>query len=347
MKVTFLIATIAIIGCLAEDAAQSGAPPFKCTSSNAFACKFQEIGHHIKYHASKLGNNLKDVGTAVLSSALDQGKDLLANGAQAILGTVLEHLTKEGLVGKRDIAFFDKVREHVTNGVEMVKKAKEAVHTAFNNAVNKLTGIISNIAGLKKIEDDADEQIDQAVEEFNKEGKKGFVAMASTIAKKLQEVFAAGLAKIRETFGKKDDDKRAIIGFGALSDAWEKAKQHLSGVASGISDALKPHIDTLKSGISSLADQAKEHGGKLVDAAKQSFNDLKNKLGTHVDALKGHVGKLGDHATNAINALKEAIASIATQALGNAKNTVNDLVNTGKDAAGVIKDHVSGAISGN
>jgi gas vesicle protein len=345
MKVALLIAVVAIIGCFAEDAAESGPPPFTC-DGNKFTCMFKELGHKIKYHAGKLGNNLKDVGTAVLSSALDQGKDLLANGAQAVLGTVLEHLTKEGLVGKREIAFFDKVKEHVNNGIDMVKKAKEAVHTAFKNAVDKLTGIISNVAGLKQIDDDADKQIDQAVEEFNKEGKKGFLAMASTIAKKLQEVFAAGIAKIRETFGKKDADKRAILGFDSLSDAWEKAKQHLSGVASGVSDAFKPHIENLKAGISALADKAKEHAGNLVDTATQSFNDLKNKLGQHVEALKGHASTLGDHATNAINALKEAIASIAVQAAGNVKNTLNDAINTGKDAAGTIKDHVSDAVSG-
>lgn len=44
--------------------------------------QFKELGHHVTYHANKLGGNLKSVGTAILNSALEQGKNLLVNGAQ-------------------------------------------------------------------------------------------------------------------------------------------------------------------------------------------------------------------------------------------------------------------------
>lgn len=104
---------------------------------------------------------------------------------------------------------------------------------------------MSNMAGLKKLEDDADKQIDDAVEEFKKDGKKGFLSMAASIAKKLQSVVAEGLAKIKAMFAKKAEDKRAILGFDSLSDAWQKAKQHLSGAASTIADTFKPHINAL------------------------------------------------------------------------------------------------------
>lgn len=40
----------------------------------------------------------------------------------AILGTVLEHLSKEGLVGKREVAFFDRIKVHVSNGFELMKE---------------------------------------------------------------------------------------------------------------------------------------------------------------------------------------------------------------------------------
>jgi len=42
----------------------------------------QEVGHHVKYHATKLGNQLGKVGSSILGTVIDQGKNLLANGAQ-------------------------------------------------------------------------------------------------------------------------------------------------------------------------------------------------------------------------------------------------------------------------
>jgi len=43
----------------------------------------------------------------------------------AVLGTVLEHLNKEGLVGKREqSSFLSKVRDHVKNGFDKLKQVK-------------------------------------------------------------------------------------------------------------------------------------------------------------------------------------------------------------------------------
>jgi gas vesicle protein len=340
MKVAIILISVLIAGALAE------VPPFEC-NENAFTCAIKELAHNVKYHAGKLGDNLKDVGTAVLNSALDQGKDLLANGAQAVLGTVLEHLSKEGLVGKREVAFFDKVRAHLANGYDLLKQAKQALHAAFEKAVNKLTGTISDISGLKAIEEDADKKIDGVVEEFNKEGKKGFLAMAGAVASKLQAIFTEGMAKIiKKGEHSKKVEARAILGFDSLSDVWEKAKGHFTNVVGDLADTFQPHIDTLKSGISELADKAKEHAGNLASAATDSFNQLKDKLSGHVETLKGHASQLGEHATNALNALKEAVSSIALQTISNAKDTLNDAVKTGQDAAGVVKDHIGDTLNG-
>jgi ElaB/YqjD/DUF883 family membrane-anchored ribosome-binding protein len=338
MKLTIILLSALVAVAFAEP------EPFVCTD-NAFVCTFKELWHKTKYHTSALGDNLKDVGTAVLNSALDQGKDLLANGAQAVLGTVLEHLSKEGLVGKRDLAFFDKVKAHLASGYDLMKEAKTALHAAFEKAVNKLTGVISDMSSLKAIEADADKQIDGVVEEFNQEGKKGFAALAGAVASKLQAIFQEGMERIRTVFGKKVEE-RGLLGFDSFADAWETVKGHFSNVASDLADTFAPHIETLKSGVSELADKAKEHATNLATSAQESFNQLKDKLTTHVDTLKGHASQLGDHATNALNALKEAVSSIALQSLSNAKDTLNDALNTGKDAAGVVQDHVSDALSG-
>lgn len=343
MKVAIVILAVAVFGAFADES--SGPAPFVC-DGNAFVCKFKELGHHIKYHAKKLGGQLADVGKNVLSAALDQGKNLLASAAQATLGTVLEHLNKEGIVGKREVKFFDKVTDHLKNGAELLKEAKDKIHAAFKNAVGKITGVWKKNAALEEVDKEADKKIDDAVAEYEKEGKKGFFGMAKAIAGKIRDIFQAGMDRLRERFSKKVDD-RAILGFDSLSDAWNKAKEAVSGVAGSIADTFRPHLDALKQGISDLGSKAKEHAGNLVDIAKGHFNTIKDKLSGHIDTLKGHVSTLGDHATNAVNALKEAVANIAMQAVGNAKDTLGDIVNTGKDAAATVVDQVGKVVSGN
>ena len=41
----------------------------------------------------------------------------------ATLGTVLDHLNKEGIVG-RDEKFMDKLKSHLSNGAELLKEVK-------------------------------------------------------------------------------------------------------------------------------------------------------------------------------------------------------------------------------
>ena len=81
--------------------------------------------------------------------------------------------------------------------------------------------------------------------EYEKEGKKGFFGMAKAIAGKIRDIFQAGMDRLRERFSKKVDD-RAILGFDSLSDAWNKAKEAVSGVAGSIADTFRPHLDALK-----------------------------------------------------------------------------------------------------
>ena len=58
----------------------------------------------------------------------------------ATLGTVLDHLNKEGIVGKREVKFFDKVTDHLKNGAELLKEvsynalmvAKSATQHCYN-----------------------------------------------------------------------------------------------------------------------------------------------------------------------------------------------------------------------
>lgn len=81
----------------------------------------------------------------------------------AVLGTVLEHLNKSGIVGKRDLPFFDKLKEHFANGVSFLTKIKEGLRAHFEKAVSKITGVMKDTASLKKVEDDADKKVDDAV----------------------------------------------------------------------------------------------------------------------------------------------------------------------------------------
>jgi len=52
-----------------------------CTS-NAFVCKFKEIGNTIKDHAISLGSKLATVGTSILDAVISSGTDILVQGSK-------------------------------------------------------------------------------------------------------------------------------------------------------------------------------------------------------------------------------------------------------------------------
>jgi len=79
MKTVVIIALI-VAGVCAE------VPPFQCTSSSAFVCKFQEIGHNIKHHAIDLGGKLADIGMNILDATISQGTDILVQGTKGRWG---------------------------------------------------------------------------------------------------------------------------------------------------------------------------------------------------------------------------------------------------------------------
>lgn len=335
MKVAIVIFAVAIVGALAQEDSTIPPPP-PCTS-NAFVCKMKELGHYIKEHAKRLGGKLAEVGKSVLSAGIEQGKNLLVNGGQAVLGTVLEHMNKSGIIGKRHV-IMEKLGEHVKNGVEHLKKVHEFLKGAFTKAVAKITDVMKKNAALK-VDDDTDKKVDGAVDDFKKDSKSGFAKIAAGIKEKLSNMFAKGMDMLKEKFSKKTE-KRAILD--TIKNVWGKAKEHFTNIVGGLANTFQPHLDALTEGVKGLASKAKEHATNLVEAAKGHFNALKDKLSGHLDTLKGHGAKLGEHAKNALNALKEAVASIASQAAGHLKDTVGDMLNTGKDAAKVVKDHVTG-----
>eukprot|EP00178_Gracilaria_changii_P000412 TRINITY_DN10498_c0_g1_i1.p1 TRINITY_DN10498_c0_g1~~TRINITY_DN10498_c0_g1_i1.p1 ORF type:complete len:320 (-),score=72.53 TRINITY_DN10498_c0_g1_i1:173-1132(-) len=316
MKVIAVLCITLVAGVLAQEITP---PPFVCDSTNEFACTFKEMGHHIKFHATKLGTNLKDVGSNILAAALDQGKNLLATGSQAILGSILEHFNKSGL-GRRDIALVDTVKEHLSKGLNFLKSLKDQLKARFNSAVEKLSGLMSNVAGLKQLEENTDKQLDDAVTKFEKDGKMGFFQMAAAIKDRLSAIFKDAMKKLAERFGQKTEEKRAIL------DIFSKAKEHFTNIVGGIADTFKPHMDALTEGVKGLAAKAKEHGTNLVNAAKDQFDALKGKLTGHLDTIKGHVSSLGDHATNAVNALKEVVSDIVAQTVSNVTGTVADAI---------------------
>lgn len=68
--------------------------------------------------------------------------------------------------------------------------------------------------------------------------------MASFVKSKLQDIFNAGMDKLKALAAKKTE-KRAIMD--TIKGLWEKAKGHFSNVVGGLADTFKPHLDALKS----------------------------------------------------------------------------------------------------
>jgi len=55
MKVAVVILAVAIVGAFAQEAADSGIPEFKCTSTNSFVCTVSNSTTNLSLHVVSLG----------------------------------------------------------------------------------------------------------------------------------------------------------------------------------------------------------------------------------------------------------------------------------------------------
>jgi len=318
MKTALILAVIVAGACAAT------IPPFVCTS-NAFVCKFQEIGHNIKYHSIGLGDKLASVGMNILDAVLDTGSDLLIQGSKAVLGTVHEHLAN--VVGKRDLQLPVDLSDIVQKGKTYLQTIGQSLKDNLKGAIDKLVTISNDMTDLK-ISDNFEDDIKKIVEGFRGKASTAVALIKAGLENSVKQLISKGA----EALGVQ---KRGI------SDLLSGAAQALSGALKSVTDALAPHVQTVVGQVTSLGQSIKDQAAALINNVKGSLADLSGKLSGHVSTLLDHGKVLVQHGKDALGAVKDAVSQIAAQTLENAKGSIQGVASTGKDALGVILDHIS------
>jgi methyl-accepting chemotaxis protein len=299
-------------------------PPFVCSSSSSFVCKFQEIGHNIKHHAAGLGDKLASVGMGILDAVVSTGTDLLIQGSKAVVGTLHGHLSD---VGKRDLQVADKLNDIVQKAKQYLQNIGQNLKGDLKDTIAKLVSFAGDLGDLK-LSDTFVDDVNTIVNAFKGKADNAFNLIKAGLSSGIKQL----LAKAQEVLG---TGKRGI------SDILAGAAASLSSALKGVTDALAPHVQTVVGQVSDLGKTLVGHATNLVNNVKDSLAQLSGKLSGHVSTLLDHGKTLVQHGKDALGAVKDAVADIAAQTLNNAKDSINGVVNTGKDALGVIVDHVS------
>ncbi|XP_046547489.1 uncharacterized protein LOC124257467 isoform X3 [Haliotis rubra] len=270
------------------------------------------IGDLFKNLFNDLKTPLANVTNALVESLKTAGTQLLATGAQSLLGSLAN-------VGKREVSLLTGVSKFVTEGKSVVAKLSETLGSLYHSAMTSLTNIAQRISSMDFLK----EPLDKILSEI-----KNVVNLHDLFQNSLLETLIKNpgqfLIKAAEGLISKLGNKRS-----ALTDTLSSVGQQFASLFKPVVDAVKQHVSTLGSTLSSTATA-------LFGAVKPTLDQLSTQLSGHVQALKDSATELLGHGQNALKALSAAAGDIMTQTMGNMKPTLQKIVDTGKDAVKTI-----------
>ncbi|KAK6195541.1 hypothetical protein SNE40_000950 [Patella caerulea] len=282
------------------------------TGANAgFLDEFKATLHSI-------GDNIKNVYNGVkplLSSAVGKlvgdlkttGSQILAQGAQALLGSL-----SGGTTTTRDVALLDKVGQFIKNGEGMISTLSHTIGNLFNGAVAKLTDLAGKLGNAQLFGQPVSKYISEIEEVVSSHN-----LLQSSILKQLIEQPAKLLSSAAQHLM---GHKRSAIG------------DLLSNIGQQLASTFKPAIDTVTKHITNLGATLKNAGTALFGAVKPTIDALTGKLTDHVNNLKQVGTELLGHGKNALSALTDAVTDILGQTFHNAQPTIQKAIDTAKQA---------------
>ncbi|XP_067668438.1 uncharacterized protein [Haliotis asinina] len=277
---------------------------FGSSVGNVFTNLFNDLKAPLKTVANTLVDNLKTAGT-----------QLLTTGAQSLLGS----LSNVGAPATRDTDLLTGVSKFVTEGKAVVAKLSETLGSLYHSAMTSLADIAQRISSMDFLK----QPIDKILSEI-----KNVVNLHDLFQNSLVETITKNpgqfLIKAAEGLISKLGNKRS-----ALTDTLTSVGQQFATLFKPVVDAVKQHVSTLGSTLSTTATA-------LYGAVKPTLDQLSTQLSGHVQALKDSATELLGHGQDALKALSAAAGDIMTQTMGNMKPTLQKIVDTGKDAVKTI-----------
>ncbi|XP_064615493.1 uncharacterized protein LOC135479543 [Liolophura sinensis] len=286
---------------------------FLATGSDAFLGHvgdfFKDLGHDI-------GQAAKPIGEELLGTLENTGKSLLSQTVQDLL----LHL---GNVGKRETDLIQKAESFIKGVESFISNKVTQFKTLFGTVLNKLSAIQGKISNLSFLT----EPINNLIEEIE-HTVAGHNAIADSLLGKIVEEAHSFLKPLL------GDSRRGILD-----------NLGLNQIGQSLANLFKPHIDSLKTLVSSAGNTLKQHATNLMNAVKGSVNELGTKLQTHVDTLKTHLGTITSTAGEALATLKDAVGQVMQDTFSSLHNPVSGIVNTLTNAAGTVVNHVSSKLT--
>lgn len=289
----------------------------------------------------------KEEGENLLKNVLEQGTNHLNNAGNAIADAIKKLLEGSGL-GKRSLdnsQIAEWVNTITNKGKEALDNAKNKLNEVFQNAIDSFQAVAEKLTGadfLCKFKDTIESlnrEVQEITETHTRSARNILDDLPKWLLQQLENILGdlaqAGLDSIQKALGDLVG-KRDLTQHKRLLDA-------LAQIGKSIGDFFKPHVDNIIEGVKNMGNSLKDAAGNALETIKGHVDTLGEKLKGHVEELKNHGEQILGHGANALNALKEAVGDILNQTLGNVGKNINGIIDTGKDAAKVIGEHIIGS----
>jgi phage-related protein len=284
-------------------------------------------------------DELKELGTTVVNTLVEKGKELLTTAA----ADFLQKLLSSNLIGKREVVSVAEWLEGVTNKLKaLADKGKEVATGIFSETLKKLkalTDAYHTAIGSVTDASDITSQIDTLVADHHAKQKR----VLGDLLNKGKELLSGAYEKAQQVLAKLKEHASNLVS-GALQKGADilVGKRALTDHLQAIGDVLNTAVGPFKDIVSNLGETLKGHFSNLVDTVKGHADALTTKLSPHVDDLKGHGQKLLEHGKNALGALSEVVSDILNQTLTNAKDSLGGVSQTLQEAGKTVVGHFSG-----
>ncbi|XP_071085871.1 uncharacterized protein [Haliotis cracherodii] len=280
MKVLVFVA----VACLLSGANAAGfvdtLKGFASSIGDVFTNLFQDLKVPLQTVAGTLVDSLKTAGT-----------QLLATGAQSLLGSLSK-------VGTRDVSVVSGVSKFLQEGKQVIGQLSETLGSLYHSAMTALANIAQKITSMDFLK----EHLSTILSDIG-----DVVGLHNIFQNSLVETLTKNpgqfLIKAAEGLISQLGHKRS-----ALTDTLASIGQKFASLFLPVVKAVKDHVANLGANLSAAA-------SALYASVKPTLDQLSAQLGGHIQALKDSATELLTHGQDALKALSAATGDIMGQTL--------------------------------
>ncbi|XP_046547488.1 uncharacterized protein LOC124257467 isoform X2 [Haliotis rubra] len=247
------------------------------------------IGDLFKNLFNDLKTPLANVTNALVESLKTAGTQLLATGAQSLLGSLAN-------VGKREVSVAGGISKFLQEGKQVIGQLSETLGSLYHSAMTALTGIAQRITSMDFLKDDLSTILTDIADVV---GLHNIFqdSLVETLTKNPGQFLINAAKGLISKLGRKRS---------ALADTLASIGQKFASLFLPVIQAVKEHVANLGSTLSAAA-------SALYGSIKPTLDQLSTSLGEHIQALKDSASELVKDGQAALKALAAAAGDMAGQ----------------------------------